>query len=62
MSDEDRAKEYRLEVKRRLFGPYRVRFYPIIAPQICEESTKTQNDLWLDEDLNYSETCLMSGL
>lgn len=25
MSDEDQAKEYRLEVKRRLFGPYRVR-------------------------------------
>lgn len=26
MSDEVKAKEYRLEVKKRLFGPYRVRF------------------------------------
>lgn len=26
MSDEDKAREYRLEVKKRLFGPYRVRF------------------------------------
>ena len=26
MSDEEKAREYRLEVKKRLFGPYRVRF------------------------------------
>lgn len=25
MSDEEKAREYRLEVKKRLFGPYRVR-------------------------------------
>ncbi|MEQ2185522.1 hypothetical protein GOODEAATRI_019051, partial [Goodea atripinnis] len=27
MSDEEKAKAYRLEVKKRLFGPYRVRFF-----------------------------------
>ena len=26
MSDEEKAREYRLEVKKRLFGPYRVSF------------------------------------
>lgn len=40
MSDEEQAKEYRLEVKRRLFGPYRVRFYAIRAPEFRKEGTK----------------------
>lgn len=43
MSDEEQAKQYRLEVKRRLFGPYRVRFYAIRAPEFCKEGTKMQS-------------------
>lgn len=33
MSDEGKAKEYCLEVKKRLFGPYRVRF---LSPRVLE--------------------------
>lgn len=43
MSDEQKAKEYCSEVKKRLFGPYRVSFR-IIPPPSQRNIQNTQND------------------
>lgn len=43
MSDEEKAREYRLEVKKRLFGPYRVSFQPLQLQIILEVVREKKN-------------------
>lgn len=56
MSDEEQARAFRLEVKKRLFGPYRVRFQssqPPFGPHCGESECAYQRIFRLSDLLNY---------
>lgn len=57
MSDEEKAREYRLEVKKRLFGPYRVRFKSLSSRALLRVFKVHTKTLGEDDFLTYSEVC-----